>query len=238
MTLSNHDNLGNLLGELGWNKGIARSLLFVWLFLFLPFLLLLLFSFILIGPFGFILLGYYIYQLYQAGTRLLTTKPVLLVYEQGLIDGRKRSIQVIHYADIKNIYIAVVMSQYQLTLETQNKKKIKIDENIANVDHLRIILEEQILRQKLPDVIALYQQGNSVVFDNLQVSQTGLMAGKRILPWSEFGTADIQRSGKFVFLIIYQKDGKQEWAAVRRNSLPNIALFLALVNYAKGTQIA
>lgn len=230
MTLSNHNNLGHLLGEFGWNKGIARYILFLWIFLLFPGLL---FSLFLIGlPIVFLS----IYSIYQSCVRLLATKPVLLVYEHGLIDGRKGSLQVIRYEEIKNIYIALVMNNYVITLETHNKKKIKIDEHIANVDNLRILLEQQFVRQKWPDAIALYQQGNSIIFDNLQISQVGLTAGKRTLPWSEFGTTDIQRSGKLVYLMIFQKDNKKEWGSVRRNTFPNIALFLALVNYAKETQ--
>jgi hypothetical protein len=229
MTLSNHNNLGHLLGEFGWNKKIATYILLLWIVLFFPSLLL---SLALIGL-PILILS--IYSIYQSCVRLLTNKPVVLVYEHGLIDSRKGSMQVIRYEEIKSIYISAVMSSYLLTLETHNKKKIKINEHITNIDHLRIILEQQLVRQQLPDAIALYQQGDSIIFDNLQVSQGGLMAGKRTLPWSEFGTADIQRSGKFVYLMIFKKDVRQEWAGVRRNNFPNIALFLALVNYAQKT---
>lgn len=230
MTLNNHHNLGHLLGEFGWNKGAARAVLFIWIVLFFPGLLL---SLALIGL-PIVILA--IYSIYQSCVRLLARKPVLLVYENGLIDGRKGSLEVIRYEEIKNLYISLVLSNYVITLETHNKKKIKINEHIANVDSLRILLEQQFVRQKWSSAIALYQQGNSIVFDNLQVSQAGLTAGKRILPWEEFGTTDIQRIGKFVYLMIFQKDNKKEWGCVRRNNFPNIALFLALVNYAKETQ--
>lgn len=230
MNLNNNHNLGHLLGEFGWNKSAARTVLFIWIFLLFPGLL---FSFFLVGL-PVVILS--IYSIYQSCVRLLASKPVLLVYEQGLIDGRKGSLQVIRYEEIKNIYISLVLSNYMITLETTNKKKIKINEHIANVDNLRILLEQQFVRQKWSDALALYQQGNSIVFDNIQISQAGLATGKRLLPWSEFGTTDIQRIGKFVYLMIFLKD-KKEWVSVRRNSFPNIALFLALVNYAKEIEI-
>lgn len=227
MTVSNHNNLGQLLGEFGWDKKAARFILAIWIFLFFPALLLSL------AVVGLPVLILSIYSIYQSCVRLLATKPVILVYEHGLIDGRKGSMQVIHYQEIKNIYLSLITSNYVITLETHNKKKIKINEHIANVDHLRILLEQQIVRQQLPDTIALYHQGNSIVFGNIQVSQAGLKTGKRTLPWSEFGAADIQRINKSVYLIIFQKDGGKEWGAARRNIFPNIALFLALVNYAQ-----
>lgn len=232
MTLSNHNNLGHLLGEFGWNKKIATYILVIWIVLLFPGLL---FSLVFIGLPVLILS---IYSIFQSCVRLLATKPVILIYEHGLIDSRKSSMQVIRYEEIKNIYISAVMSNYLLTIETHNKKKIKINEHIANIDHLRIILEQQFVRQKLPNAIALYQQGNSIVFNNIQVSKVGLTTGKDTLPWSDFGTADIQRSGKFVYLMIFPKDSKKEWGAVRRNYFPNIALFMALVNYAQETQMS
>lgn len=230
MTVNNHDTLGHLLGEFVWNKGAARSVLFIWIFLLFPGLL---FSLFLIGL-PVVILS--IYSIYQSCVRLIASKPVLLVYEHGLIDGRKGSLQVIRYEEIKNIYISLVLSNYVITLETHHKKKIKINEHIANIDNLKILLEQQFVRQKWTDAVALYQQGSPIVFDNLQVSQAGLTTGKRLLPWSEFGTTDIQRIGKFVYLMIFQKDNKKEWGCVRRNNFPNIALFLALVNYAQETQ--
>jgi hypothetical protein len=233
MTLSNYNNLGQLLGEFGWDKGRAKHTLFIWI---VWFFLSLFFSLFLIGLPLLIMSIYYIYQSY---TQLIATKPVILVYEHGLIDSRKGSLQVIRYDQIKNIYISVVMNNYVVTLETHKQKKIKINEYVANIDHVRILLEQQIIRQQLPDLIALYQQGNSIVFDNIQVSQAGLMGGKRTLPWSKFGTADIQRLHKSVYLMIFSKDSSKEWVFImRRNTFPNIALFLALVNYAQETQVA
>lgn len=231
MSSGNNNNLGNLLGEFGWNKGITLYILVIWTVIFFPSLLLAL------SLFGLPTLILSIYSVCQSFIRLLTIKPVLLVYEYGLIDRRKRSIKVIRYEEIKKIYISAVMFRYLITIETHNKKKIKINEHLKNVDHLRIILEQQIVQRQLPEAIELYEQGNSIAFDQIQISQAGLMIGKRTLPWSEFGTADIQRIDKFVYLMIFQKDCKQEWGAVRRNMFPNIALFMALVNYAKATQI-
>ncbi len=234
MTFSNHNNLGNLLGEFGWNKGRAKAVLWIWIFMLFPSLVCSLF---LLGLPALIMSIYYIYQ--SCG-RLRSTQPVVLVYEQGLLDNRKGLQQVIRYEKIKNIYISTVVTMgilnYVVTLETPNKQKIKIDEHVANVNHLRMLLEEQTIRQQLPDLITLYQQGHSITFNKLQVSQAGLTTGKRTLPWSEFGTVDIQRRYKYVDLIIFPKDGTKEWTNFSRDHFPNISMFFALVNYVQKTQ--
>jgi hypothetical protein len=74
MTLNNHHNLGHLLGEFGWNKSAARSVLFIWIFLFFPGLL---FSFFLVGL-PVVILS--IYSIYQSCVRLLASKPVLSLF--------------------------------------------------------------------------------------------------------------------------------------------------------------
>lgn len=231
MNLSNDHTLGNLLGEFRWNKGITLYILIIWVVIFFPSLLLAL------SLFGVPTLILSIYSICQSCIRLLTFKPVLLAYEYGLIDRRQRKRQVIRYEEIKKLYISAVMFKYLITIETHNKKKIKINEHLKNTDHLRIILEEQIIQQQLPELIALYQHGDSISFDQIQVSQAGLMTGKLTLPWSEFSRVDVQRVDKFVYLMIFKKDNKQEWAAVRRNYFPNMALFLALLDYIKKTQL-
>jgi hypothetical protein len=195
--------LGSLLGEFGWNKGRAKAVLTIWLFMFF---LSLPMSLLLIGLPGLILSSYFSYRSFQ---RLKGTKPVILLYQKGLIDCRKGTPEIIRYEEIKKLFLSVVITNgilnYVLTLETQNAGKIKIDEHIANVERLRVLLEEQIIQIKLPALIANYQQGNAIEFGQLTLTQEGLFVGKRMLPLSEFELAEVKRSSKSVYLLIYQK---------------------------------
>jgi hypothetical protein len=233
MNFGNHDNLGHVLGEFGWNKGRTKAVLWLWIFLLLPSLL---FSFVIIGLPGLILSCYFIYR---SSTRLRTTQPVVSVYEQGLIDKRKGTPKVIRYEEIKNIYVTAVVINgvlnYGLTLELPNRQKVVLNEHLANIDSLRKLLEEQIVRHQLPAAIAMYQQGNPIGFGNLHVAQAGLSMGKKLLPWSEFESAEIQRMSNTVYLTIRQKGNKKEWGLQSRDTFPNLALFLAMVNYIQRT---
>ena len=236
MSLDSDHHLGHLLGEFSWNKGRAKALLWLWGILLLPSLL---FSFVIIGLPGLILSIYFIYRSF---TRLRTKHPVIEVYEQGLIDRRKKDSQIIQYADVKALYIAVVVvngvMNYVLTLDLQNGQKLKIDEHVNNVDNLRRLLEEQIVQHQLPSTIAQYQQGTPIQFNNLQVTQSGLTLGKKTLPWSEFESAEIKRSGSIVSLNIRQKGNTKDWGSQPRDTFPNLALFFAIVNHIQGTQIS
>jgi hypothetical protein len=227
MNLGERTNFGNLIDSFGWNKGRAKVLLWTWS-------VLLLFSL----PLSLILLGLpcaiaSIYFVYRSLRRLISKKPIVSIYERGLIDDRGGSSQIINYQDIKNVYISIVRTvgvvNYIITLETHNKKKIKIDEHVANIDVLRQQLEQQIVRQQFPATIAAYQSGETLVFNSLQVHRSGLSVKKKTLPWSEFGSASIQQVGNSVFFVIYQRD--KEWMCFSRNYFPNIALFCTLTNY-------
>lgn len=233
MNFGNHDNLGHVLGEFGWNKGRAKALLWLWILLLLPSLL---FSFVIIGLPGLILSCYFIYR---SSTRLRTTQPVVSVYEQGLVDKRNGTPQVIRYEDVKNIYVkAVVINgvlNYGLTLEIPNRQKVQLDEHLANIDSLRKLLEEQIVRHQLPAAIAMYQQGDPIGFNNLQVTHAGLSMGKKVLLWSEFESAEIQRMSNTVYLTIRQKGNKKEWGLQSRDTFPNLGLFLTMVDYIQKT---
>jgi hypothetical protein len=226
--------LGSLLGEFGWNKGRAKALLIAWSLMFfisLPT------SLFLLGLPTLILSSYFSYRSFQ---RLKGTKPVILLYQQGLIDCRKGAPAVIRYEEIKNLYLSVVLRSgilnYIVTLETQNVGKIKIDEHVANVERLRALLEEQLIQLHLPALIANYQQGNAIEFGQLTLTQEGLLAGKRRLPWSEFESANVQRRYKTVDLFIRQKGSQKDWFYSPRDIFPNLALFLAFINYIASTQ--
>ena len=226
--------LGNLLGEFGWNKGRAKALLIAWslmIFISLPM------SLILLGLPGLILSIYFSYRSFQ---RLKGTKPVILLYQQGLIDCRNGTPQIIRYEEIKKLFLSVVIRSgilnYLVTLETQNLGKIKIDEHVANVERLKALLEEQLIKIQLPALIANYQQGNAVEFGQLTLTQEGLVAGKRMLPWSEFESANVKRSYKTVGFYIYQKGSKNEWYYSSRDYFPNLALFFAFIDYITATQ--
>jgi hypothetical protein len=220
--------LGIVLGEFSWNKGRAKFLLGVWIFMFLISLPTALF---LLGLPTLILSIYFIYRSFQ---RLKGTKPIILLYQQGLIDCRKGTPEVIRYDEIKNLFLSVVRTNgvlnYLVTLETKNVGKIKIDEHVANVNRLRALLEEQLIQFQLPAIIANYQQGDAIEFGRLILTQEGLLAGSRILPWSEFDSADIQRRYKTVDFFIRQKGNKNDWFYSPRDHFPNLGLFFALVN--------
>ena len=232
--LDDSGQLGSVLGEFGWNKGRAKALLVVWIVMFfisLPT------SFLLFGLPCLILSIYFIYRSFQ---RLKGTKPVIVLHQQGLIDYRKGTPEVIRYVAIKKIFVSVVsrngILNYLLTLETQNVGKIKIDEHVANVDRLRVLLEEQLIQLQLPALIANYQQGKAIEFGHLTLSQEGLLAGSRMLPWSEFELADVQRRYKTVDFFIRQKGSQKDWFYSPRDTFPNLGLFFAFINYITATQ--
>ena len=226
--------LGSLLGEFGWNKGRAKAVLIIWsvmFFISLPM------SLFLIGLPTLILSSYFSYRSFQ---RLKGTKPVILLYQQGLIDCRKGAPEVIRYEEIKKLFLSVVITNgvlnYIVTLETKNVGKIKIDEHVANIERLKVLLEEQIIQIKLPALIANYQQGNALEFGQLTLTQEGLLAGKRMLPWSDFDSANVQRRYKTVDFFISQKGSKKDWYYSPRDIFPNLALFLTFINYITTTQ--
>ena len=232
--LDSFGQLGSLLGEFGWNKRRAKTLLIVWS---LMFLISLPTSLFLLGLPTLILSSYFSYRSFQ---RLKGTKPVILLYQQGLIDCRKGTPEVIRYEEIQKLFLSVVITNgvlnYIITLETQKSPKIRIDEHVANIEQLKASLEEQIIQLQLPELIADYQQGNAIKFGQLTLTQEGLLAGKRLLPWSEFESANVKRRYKTVDFFICQKGSQKDWFYSPRDIFPNLALFFALINFITATE--
>lgn len=226
--------LGSLLGEFGWNKRRAKTLLIVWSLMFfisLPT------SLFLLGLPTLVLSTYFSYRSFQ---RLKGTKPVILLYQQGLIDCRKGTPEVIRYEEIKKLFLSVVITNgvlnYIVSLETHKNPRIRIDEHIGNIDQLKVLLEEQIIQLQLPGLIADYQQGNAIKFGQLTLSQKGLLTGKRLLAWSDFESANVKRRSNTVDFFICQKGSQKDWFYSPRDIFPNLALFFALINYITATE--
>lgn len=227
--------LGHLVGEFGWNKDRAKAVLSIWLFLLFFGLIL---SIFLIGIPILILAIYYVYQSFS---RLISKKPVISIYQNGLVDHRKDTSRKILYEQIKNLYLSVQsvngVLNYLVTLETHDQGKLKIDEHVGNIDRLRTLLEEQFVTHRLPVVLAAYQQGTPIDFAELRVTQSALIFGKKTLPWSEIDSIDIYKS-QLVFVRVLQKPDKKEWFAKSRDYFPNMALFFALINAIQANSVS
>jgi tetratricopeptide (TPR) repeat protein len=79
--------------------------------------------------------------------------------------------------------------------------------------------------------LAAYNSGQKVNFTLFQLSQSGIHAGKKTLPWPM--VADIHVDG--YFMVVQAIGQEQPWRAFKRNGTSNVDLVLALIEETRGT---
>lgn len=90
-------------------------------------------------------------------------------------------------------------------------------------------MQKAVLRAQSAKVQRAYLAGDALDFGPFDLSTAGIKHGKKLLPWSQLG--DIQLSGGLTgAAVTVMKRGESAfWARTTPGSIPNLQLFLALV---------
>jgi hypothetical protein len=124
------------------------------------------------------------------------------------------------------IFFIPVSSSYKYTIRKTDGETIKLTNSIRKVGELGTRIQQQVLKHKMPGAIEAYNSGDTLQFGKLSISQTGINNGKETIPWEQVNGVQIV-SG----YITIKKTGKWlRWAGVDASQVPNIFLFVALVD--------
>ncbi|NJO40977.1 MAG: hypothetical protein HC769_10645 [Cyanobacteria bacterium CRU_2_1] len=228
--------LGIPIAAFGWNR--ARAKLILWMFgLMLP--LFLLASLFLVGiPALCIGLAW----MYVAICRLRAGK-VLFFYDYGIIDERKNIPQVIRYEEIQSLRMSIIQTRIILfwsitnhiyTVELKNGQKLKFTEHLQNIEHIGMLLQQQITDCKLPEAIANFNQGIPIEFGNIKLNQEGVSINQKTLPWSELERITFSRSRYGSQFTIQRRDTSknnqlQDWSWFNPQTTPNLHLLFTMI---------
>jgi hypothetical protein len=101
-----------------------------------------------------------------------------------------------------------------------------INHVFRHADELGATIEEEVTRQLLPQVLALYQRGEPVQFGQVQVCWQGISTGGDILPWDSVGDVQVQGG----LLVIKQQGTALGSLYVSIKSTPNLCVLEALID--------
>jgi hypothetical protein len=227
--LAERYQLGQLLKTYGWHKPTYRRLLGLWLFV-LPFAFLA--SLMLLGLPALVIS---IAIIAVSTKRLNSSRPVIYLYENGLIDRRTASPRALRYDDMHSLWfrktlevtklVSVLREEYKI--QTSHGKIYQFKENIDGISEIGTFIQQKIVTLQLPRAIAQIEAGEVLKFNTLSVSADGIHHRKKFLPWPELGKVDI----KAEIDISDAKNGYRQWTWVTRDRTPNVMLFMALVQH-------
>lgn len=116
---------------------------------------------------------------------------------------------------------------HRYTLRRSDGATFKFNDNIGNVEALGNTIADETARTLWPRYIAAYQAGQTLPFGKISLNQQGVTNGKEWLPWSQVREIQITRG----YLSLKKVGGKQgNWMGIPASQIPNVDVFMALVN--------
>jgi hypothetical protein len=97
---------------------------------------------------------------------------------------------------------------------------------------LDTLIEEQLVRQRLPALLDAYRSGVGVPFGSLVFSKHGVTDGAKALLWSELAALHVSQKA----LQITQKPTGLDWFYLSLLDVPNVALLLDFLAAIRGSQ--
>jgi hypothetical protein len=163
------------------------------------------------------------------------------VFDQGIVYTQGSKAQAWRWDDIAfvwqqitrmSVYFIPVATSYVYTVQHRNGQKIKLTNGIRNIKALGEMMQSETFTRLMPLAVAAYNNGETLHFGKLTISQQGIGNSKEIVPWAQVkgvevvqGYVGVKREGKWL-----------RWANIRVASVPNFFIFMALVDQITGVK--
>jgi hypothetical protein len=193
-------------------------------------------NFVLVGLFNLAIGAYGIYRWWSdIGIRVQ-------VYTDGLERLQRNKTQEVRWDDITEVWESITEHEgelinlfrkrlvYQYTLQTADQRKLIFSNEIKGIEQLGKIIQQDVTKRLLPSAIAAYNTGQRVSFGAFTISKEGIEYDNKLLAWAEIEEAQVG-SG----YVGFKKQGKWlNWISAPSQLVPNLFVFLALVDHAIG----
>jgi hypothetical protein len=171
---------------------------------------------------------------------LMTLKVVL--HEGGIVHMRHGKKRIISWFEIKNVWQQITEhytngaytgTSYVYTLQLDDGSRFVYTNNmLGQVEKLGKAILDKTAQAIYPLAMMAYEKGQVVDFGTLGVSKKGLYYGSSLLKWREIDAVKINAG-----YISVSKRGKWfNWCNIAASSVPNLLIFLAMVNQIVGVQ--
>lgn len=165
----------------------------------------------------------------------------IFVFSNGLVVARGAECQVFRWDDVESVWEKITQhySEGQKTglsslykIRRADGFEVVIPSAIKSVEELGATIRDKIGERLLPRAAKQYDEGQTVQFGQITVSRQGVGDGRTILPWRKFKGIHVNDGA-----ILVNKDGEwAKWSNIKSGSVPNVFVFVDLVNKIIGIQ--
>lgn len=170
-------------------------------------------------------------------------------FANGLVRAKGEQLDVIRWDQVASVIQAVRRRGYyywwggvfaaafanrngtphSVTVQRTDSAVFKFNGTVRHVTQLIQVIQTAVMQAHMPRAMAAYNAGSPVIFGPLTLSQQGLSNGREVLPWNEVQSVDIKQGQ-----VLVKRVGKTfRWANVNVSQIPNMLVFISLINYAR-----
>lgn len=168
-------------------------------------------------------------------TALRKQKDRVVVFDTGLVRASGSKNEVVRWDELATVFQDIThyyrygvrtRTRHVYTLFTRDNRKVLLTDSIVNVEALGNTIQQEVTRRLLPQYTQAYNSGGSVTFGRFTLNKAGLSYGGETIPWEQVEAVNINQGR-----ISVRKQGKWlNWAGQNASSVPNLIVFLTLVD--------
>lgn len=170
---------------------------------------------------------------------LLNRSQRVYVFAEGLVRTKGSTSEVVRWDQVDSMLQFILKITYRVfyvipvarivrhryTVRQTDGTRLVFRDSLRGVEALGDRISRETARYLFPKALAAYHAGEQVAFGDLTISKQGISRSGKLLPWAEYqgvevvkGVAKIQQRGK-----------RFNWAAVQVGKMPNLLVFLNLL---------
>jgi hypothetical protein len=159
----------------------------------------------------------------------------VLIFDQGFSQTRDGKTDDVRWNDVNAVWQNVTKhyrngvytgTTHVYTIETNDKRRFVWNDVIKEVEKLGEIMQNAVTNIRLPEAFNAYQSGQTVSFGPLAVNSVGISKGNQTVPWTEIKGVQVEKG----FIRVKKQDAWFNFANVPTSSIPNLFIFLSLVD--------
>jgi hypothetical protein len=169
---------------------------------------------------------------------LMWHKVRIYLFTNGFIRANGMTIDAVRWDQVEAVWQRPLRSRYgyvrsyAYTVKRSDGATYKFDNLIKKAADLGNTIQHEVTKVHVPRAIAAFNSGNPLLFGKLSLNVQGLSKGSAMLPWMQVRNVDLNRG----YVQVWQNGSSRRWARVTVSAVPNLLVFLEVVNYARSQQ--
>lgn len=169
---------------------------------------------------------------------LLNRGQRVYVFAEGLVQIKGSRSDVVRWDQVESVLQAIVKQTIRMylipvariirhtyTVRRTDGTRLIFRDSLRGVEALGDRISRETTRTLFPKALAAYHAGEQVTFGDLVISKQGLVKSGKLLPWVEYQGVEVAKG-----VVRIQQRGKRfNWASVPVRRLPNLLVFLNLM---------